>query len=306
MRPTLSIVVLSYNQERTIRETLDSAVAVRERPLELVVCDDASSDRTREAILEWKGKADLEGIDLKLVFHAENGGTRKNLLSGCREAGGRYVKVLGGDDLLAPDGLGRMLDEMKKADIRVAFGRPTYEVEDPLFAHDEESAALQSLRFARFSDMPARRQWIKLLQCNRAFAPTALYERELLEEHLQRIERYRILEDWPLWLSISKAGIPIRYYDIPVVAYRVHAGGVSRTKEASPSRREYQRDLLLVMAESEKEMPFRLLSERVQMHLDHIRLKKENDLIERDDLRLRVMLLKAARKLLTLGRELEI
>jgi hypothetical protein len=60
------------------------------------------------------------------------------------------------------------------------------------------------------------------------------------------------------------------------------------------------------MAENEREMPAYLLKERVQMYLDHIRLKKENGLLDPNDCKVRVTALKMLRKLFSFSRELEI
>ncbi|HOX31140.1 MAG TPA: glycosyltransferase family 2 protein [Spirochaetales bacterium] len=300
---TLSIVVVTYNQENTIAGTLDSAASVRAPGLELIVCDDASRDGTRAAIEAWRERLPESGPSVRCLFHPQNLGVRGNVLSGCEAAGGEYVKVIGGDDLLIPEGLAAMFEWLRSSRLRVAFGRPFFDIEDPAFSSDDER---KRERYRAFSAMPAPTQLIKQLQCNRVFAPSAVFERALLLEHMRKIEAYSMLDDWPLWLSISRSGVHIEYFDTPIVRYRVHAGSLSRSTKASATRIAYQRDLARLMAACEREMPRRLVRERVQMRLDHIRLAKENGLLDPGARRASVLALKAARKILSLGRPRDI
>jgi GT2 family glycosyltransferase len=50
--PTVSVCLPVYNGERYVRETIDSVLAQTFDDLELVISDNASTDRTREIWLE--------------------------------------------------------------------------------------------------------------------------------------------------------------------------------------------------------------------------------------------------------------
>jgi len=52
LEPRVSFAVICYNQEKFIREALNSALAQTFSPLEIVISDDASTDRTFEIVLE--------------------------------------------------------------------------------------------------------------------------------------------------------------------------------------------------------------------------------------------------------------
>ncbi len=74
-RMRLSIAMAVYNGERFIREQLESYLAQTRLPDELVVSDNASTDRTREIVLEFAKRAPFE---VKLNVNETNLGTCRN------------------------------------------------------------------------------------------------------------------------------------------------------------------------------------------------------------------------------------
>ena len=52
-RKTFSVVVLTYNQEVFVEETLNSIYNQTFKNIELVISDDASKDSTQEVIADW-------------------------------------------------------------------------------------------------------------------------------------------------------------------------------------------------------------------------------------------------------------
>ena len=51
-RPLVTFVILSYNEERFIREGIQGAFSQTYSPLEIIISDDCSTDRTFEIIQE--------------------------------------------------------------------------------------------------------------------------------------------------------------------------------------------------------------------------------------------------------------
>lgn len=58
--PKVTIMIATYDQERFIGEAIESAMAQDYSNLEIVVCDDCSTDRTYEIAKQYKQK-DLLG-----------------------------------------------------------------------------------------------------------------------------------------------------------------------------------------------------------------------------------------------------
>lgn len=94
----LSVVCITYNHEKFIRQTLDGFVMQRtEFPFEVLVHDDASTDKTADIIREYEQKyPDL----FRCIYEKENQWEKKDI---CRdivfpEVRGEYVALCEGDD----------------------------------------------------------------------------------------------------------------------------------------------------------------------------------------------------------------
>jgi glycosyltransferase involved in cell wall biosynthesis len=101
-RPLLSYIVVTFNQEKYIREAVESALAQTYSPLEIIISDDKSSDRTveivKEVIAAYKGPHFV-----RLNCNEENIGIGKSitkLMGMCR---GELVVGQAGDDLAMPE-----------------------------------------------------------------------------------------------------------------------------------------------------------------------------------------------------------
>ena len=98
MSELISVVVLSYNSQSTIIETLDSIKAQTYKDIEIVVADDHSSDNTVAYIQKWQSDNDFSA--LRIVTSPENTGVTANANRGVRAAKGNAVKIIAGDDTL--------------------------------------------------------------------------------------------------------------------------------------------------------------------------------------------------------------
>lgn len=97
--PKVSVMIVSYNQEDLIGETIESIVSQGYENLEVVVADDASTDNTRDVILDYQSR--YPGI-IKPVFNPVNLGVTGNSNAAFQVCTGELVAVMGGDDLFLP------------------------------------------------------------------------------------------------------------------------------------------------------------------------------------------------------------
>ncbi len=102
----ISVIVTSYNQKAYLAEALDSLLAQTNLPFEIIVCDDGSTDGSREMIRAYAGAH--PGLFV-LVFQPENLGVTRNRNSGLARARGDYITTLDGDDAYAPEKLEKEL-----------------------------------------------------------------------------------------------------------------------------------------------------------------------------------------------------
>lgn len=101
----VSVLVITYNQERFVRDTLASVQLQRYPDVEIVVADDGSTDGTADVIRQ------LASSDERIVpvLAERNRGIASNLNAGIARCTGEFVAYLGGDDLMLPGKIERQV-----------------------------------------------------------------------------------------------------------------------------------------------------------------------------------------------------
>lgn len=96
----VSVVIPTYNRCDLISETLRSVTAQTYRPIEVIVVDDGSVDRTRAVVDSIALKlADDSQLTIKYVFQP-NAGAPAARNHGTRLASGEFIQYLDSDDIL--------------------------------------------------------------------------------------------------------------------------------------------------------------------------------------------------------------
>lgn len=102
--PTVSVLMITYNHERFIRQAIESVFMQHvEFPIELVIGEDCSTDATRSVI---EHACALAPICVRLLTSKKNVGMHGNFRRVANCATGRFVAILEGDDYwTSPDKL---------------------------------------------------------------------------------------------------------------------------------------------------------------------------------------------------------
>lgn len=97
--PLLSVIVPVYNTERFLRACLDSILKQVYWNIEVIVVNDASTDKSKNIIMEYR-QMDSR---IKYVENAENQGLFKARLRGYEQAHGEYICSVDSDDTVGID-----------------------------------------------------------------------------------------------------------------------------------------------------------------------------------------------------------
>ena len=94
MDSLISIIVPVYNGEKTIERTLKAIASQTHKNIEIIVINDASTDKTN-LILKKHASSDkrIQIIDLK-----ENQGVHEARMAGLRKSTGQWIGFVDGDD----------------------------------------------------------------------------------------------------------------------------------------------------------------------------------------------------------------
>ena len=110
--PKVSVCVITYNQERYIRDCLQSLVTQQTNfAFEIIVGDDCSSDGTRAIVQEF---VERYPAIVRPIFQPTNTGGSRNNLEVHAAAGGEYVAHVDGDDYALPGKLQAQADALDR------------------------------------------------------------------------------------------------------------------------------------------------------------------------------------------------
>ena len=112
----LSIIIPCYNEHGTISEILRRVRAQAPRA-EVIVVDDGSTDGTRELLRRLK-----PGRNLKIHFHAANGGKGSAIRTGIAAAGGDIILIQDADLEYDPRDYPALLRPLEEGRATVVYG----------------------------------------------------------------------------------------------------------------------------------------------------------------------------------------
>ena len=96
--PKISILMPTYNDEKYIVNALDSIMMQTYKDYEVLICNDGSTDKTKEVIYEYKDKNDKED---KIHYYYEDNADQLNaIITLIPYIKGKYVYILHSDDML--------------------------------------------------------------------------------------------------------------------------------------------------------------------------------------------------------------
>lgn len=114
MAKKVSVIVLSYNHERSIEKAIESVVSQQgDFELEVIVGDDSSSDNSLRIIESLSEKYG----NIKVLSSKVNGGITQNFYKCLKESDGNYVAMCEGDDWYAsPYKLKKQIEMLERCD----------------------------------------------------------------------------------------------------------------------------------------------------------------------------------------------
>ena len=106
--PLVSVLIPNYNYARFLGAALDSLLKQSYKNWEAIICDDGSTDGSRELMQRYAG----QDPRIRYVFQS-NGGVAKALNSAYLEARGEIISLLDADDTFLPEKLALVVDALK-------------------------------------------------------------------------------------------------------------------------------------------------------------------------------------------------
>jgi len=224
--PLISVILACYNQERFVGEAVEGLLAQTYRPIEMLIVDDCSPDRTA-AVIEDTLAAHPTRHDIRFVRNQTNLTARGVCRIGFAMTRGDFIMIGCGDDIWLPDMVAEFARTWLEERVSLIAANAIY--------IDEDSNVLDRT----FRDPLGRADdSFETLARDGAnaccFGPALGLERDL----------YTTFGWPPAYLEAGDIMLPFyayllngaRFIDRPLFKYRVHSGNTSLSLAAERSR----------------------------------------------------------------------
>lgn len=222
--PLVSVVVISYNSQNTILDTLNSIYNQTYSRIELIISDDCSTDGTVDICKKWLKGHCSRFENTAIIESPVNTGTSANCNRGEAACTGEWMKGIAGDDMLPPDAIDVLMAYVRcHPDAKCICGSIScFGDTDDLC---NEYTTTFNDRIKSFSTLSNFEILDNIIHDIVPPAPGIFYNVQFFREMgITYDERIPLIEDRAHWINIIKAGIQIHFIPNIVALYRSGTG----------------------------------------------------------------------------------
>lgn len=221
--PKVSVIMPAFNASRTLREAVDSILKQTFPDLELIVCNDASTDKT-SAIL-----SNIPDKRLKVLNNDFNMGPGLSRDKSIAFSKGEMIAVVDADDTWVPERLQVLLDVSKNEPDAMVF-------DDILECHDTPSGMIpwKTLRGKTAfggNGMDSVDVPVEQFVCLKRLLIKPIIPASFIKKHGVKHSSLRFAEDTEFFLKLISKGLTLKYVPFPMYHYRITPGSASANQE---------------------------------------------------------------------------
>lgn len=262
----VSIVVCSYNHEDYIQRTLQSIFNQKTQySYEVIVADDASTDKTSEIIRSFQEKYPKEMS--KSILRTSNVGIGRNYCEALNCADGKYLALCDGDDYWR--------DELKlQKQIDFLENNPEYNIIcSDFIMHDINKNEEKPFNIKDYLDMTCNLKdtyTVRDLIFSRFVASCTVVFRWKLKQSVPSFMEYYSVIDFPLALIHASDGA-IKVLLEPLSVYRIHGESITQT-----SADKVAKDTQMLLKEVNQFLDYKL-TPQISEYMQSIKLQQRRE-----------------------------
>lgn len=231
----VTVAVTTYNAGAFVVETLNSVYDQTYSPIELIVSDDGSADDTVEQVRKWLDEYGSKFSRTQLLVVEKNTGVSANCNRCINASSSDWIKFIAGDDILLPTCIeDNMRFVGENPGVRILFSQVKMFIEEFSeigFRYTYPVAVPMNLMNPAFT---ASDQYRILLQSDCInYTPSYFFHKPTVLSVGGYDETNRMVEDYPMWLKLTRACIRLHYMNKETVGYRRH-GLATNNKTGQP------------------------------------------------------------------------
>lgn len=212
----VSIAVATYNSEETIIELLDSIAKQSYPDIELIVADDCSQDETVKLVRSWCHMNQARFHRILLTVSRKRQGVAFNADRAIYKSKAKWIKLIGGDDVLLPNCIKDNMDFIKE-NPSICFVFSQAVIFGDLSAVREKRPVLE-----RSYELLRKGDSTELLKHMYFPSPTGFFSHDLYNRLGGYDKRFPNWEDAPFYTKMICKNILFGFFDKETVKYRLH------------------------------------------------------------------------------------
>lgn len=229
----VSVPVVTYNAASFVEETLESIFNQTYSNIELIISDDCSKDNTVEIVTKWceQDRVKSRFADIKIISVPKNTGVSANCNRAIAASSGDWIKFIAGDDILLPTCIEDNMNFVAtNLEANIVFSQ--VDVYQDTFKQEKYTKTIPSIYPDNLmhESFLAKEQFKILVQSDRInYTPSYFFNKQTLLSVGGYDETNKLVEDYPMWLKLTKAGVRLYYFHKPTVGYRIHSNATNNT-----------------------------------------------------------------------------
>lgn len=225
----VSVVIPVYNGQKYVRETIDSVINQTYKDIEIIVVNDGSTDYTLDILKSYE--------DRIKIINKINRGTASALNTGINEMIGEWFKWVSADDVLFPDAIESLMNEVKTLGDK-AYDCILYTNYDII---DENGNFIKEFIEPNYNRMPSFERNVILLDNYYGNGSSSLIHKNIFKRIGKFDEKLGNREDYEFWLRACVLnGCMLHLVFKKTVKYRVHQDQLTRKTTAGAFRKTQQ------------------------------------------------------------------
>ncbi|MGR2679973.1 glycosyltransferase family 2 protein [Chromobacterium haemolyticum] len=218
----ISVVIPAYNYAQYLPDTLNSILRQGIDDLEIIVCDDCSTDNTAEVIQKFAAKDPR----VKYYLNDKNLGATLNINQAVKKASGDYIVLVGADDMLAPNSLKTLKEALDQhPECGFVYGRYTLINENNQHFPLQHPGWLDHDYFGERDELPNLLTFDCYINIVASmFRREIVLDEDFFDTSLQAFddEPFFRATDWDKSLRLAEQGIKIGFVNKNISIFRVH------------------------------------------------------------------------------------
>lgn len=221
-----SICLICYNHEKYILDAIESILAQTYANIEIIICDDYSTDNSWEIIQTCVSKLKKRFNRVVAFQNSSNQGLILSLNKMILKAEGNLIYLLSGDDMLSSNYVSDVMHSCREHPESAVFVTNGYYVKEDTKYSEIDITSLTPF-YCSSPDFCKDTLFERLYWHNCVFAPGVSLKRELYDK-FGLYDADIFIEDWEYWLRITRTKeTEFLYIDNEDVFYRTNPNSAS-------------------------------------------------------------------------------